>query len=142
MYWDRWIKGKCTRKWNYAELVQGDANCISGHPTNMVSFSGGQPSRFHKNQHQMHQIPNTPMQYNQFPLGQHLIHLHAYFEGTLVYFPHSYPYNWEWEYQYWWKIQYKLTLQFCKILYTHIFCLFYVMSRLMRKGSIMHHSNS
>ena len=31
----------------YVEMVQGDVNCISGHPTNMF-FSGGQPSRFHK----------------------------------------------------------------------------------------------
>ena len=45
---------------DYVEMVQGDVNCISGHPTNMFSFSGGQPSRFHKSQqHQMHQMPDT-----------------------------------------------------------------------------------
>ena len=26
---------------DYVEMVQGDVNCISGHPTNMFSFSGG-----------------------------------------------------------------------------------------------------
>ena len=36
---------------DYVEMVQGDVNCISGHPTNMFSFSRGQPSRFHKSQH-------------------------------------------------------------------------------------------
>ena len=36
---------------DYVEMVQGDVNCISGHPTNMFSSSGGQPSRFHKSQH-------------------------------------------------------------------------------------------
>ena len=67
----------------------------------------------------MHQMADTRMQYNQFLLGQHLIHPQAYSRVTPVYFPHSYSYNWE--YQYWWKMQYKLTLQFCKILYIHIF---------------------
>ena len=33
---------------DYVEMVQSDVKCISGHPTNMFSFSGGQPSRFHK----------------------------------------------------------------------------------------------
>ena len=47
---------------DYLEIVQGDVNCISGHSTNMLSFSGGQPSRFYKNQHQMHQMPDTRMQ--------------------------------------------------------------------------------
>ena len=46
---------------DYVEMVQGDVNCISGHPTNMFSLSGGHPSRFHKSQHQMHQMPNTRM---------------------------------------------------------------------------------
>ena len=36
---------------DYVEMVQGDVNCISGYPTNMFSFSRGQPSRFHKSQH-------------------------------------------------------------------------------------------
>ena len=44
---------------DYVEMVQADVNYISGHPTNMFSFSGGQPSRFHKTQHQMHQISDT-----------------------------------------------------------------------------------
>ena len=69
---------------DYIEMVQGDKNCISGHPTNMFSFSGGQPSRFHKSQHQMHQMPDTRMQYNQFLLGQHLIHQQAYSGVTPV----------------------------------------------------------
>ena len=50
---------------DYVEMVRGDVNCISGHPTNMFSLSGSQPSRFHKSQHQMHQMPDTRMQYNQ-----------------------------------------------------------------------------
>ena len=83
---------------DYVEMVQGDVNCISGHPTNMFSFSGGQPSRFHKRQQQMPQIPDIGMQYNQFLLGQHLIHPQAYSEVTPVYFPHSYSYNWEYQY--------------------------------------------
>ena len=29
---------------DYVEMIQGDVKCISGHPTNMFSFSGGQPS--------------------------------------------------------------------------------------------------
>ena len=73
---------------DYVEIVQGDVNCISGHPTNMFSFSGCQLSRFHKNQHQMHQMPNPQMQYNQFLLEQHLIHPQAYSKVTPVYFPH------------------------------------------------------
>ena len=90
----------------------------------------------------MHQMPDTQMQYNQFLLGQHLIHPQAYSKVTPVYFPHSCSYNWE--YQYWPKIQNKLTLQFCKILYIHniFFCLIYVASSPMRKGSIMHHRKS
>ena len=83
---------------DYVEMVQGDVNCISGHHTNMFSFSGGQPSRFNKSQHQMHQMPDTRMQYNQFLLGQHLIHPHAYSGVTPVYFPHSYSYHWEYQY--------------------------------------------
>ena len=82
----------------YVEMVQGDVNCISGHPTNKFSFSGGQPSRFHKSHHQIHQMPDTRMQYNQFLLGQHLIHQQAYSGVTSVYFPHSYSYNWEYQY--------------------------------------------
>ena len=35
----------------YVEMVQGDVSCISGHPTNMFSFSGVQPSQFQKSQH-------------------------------------------------------------------------------------------
>ena len=78
---------------DYVEMVQGDVNCISDHPTNMFSFSGGQPSRSHKSQHLMHQIPDTRMQYNQFLLGQHLIHPQACSGVTPVYFPHSYSYS-------------------------------------------------
>ena len=33
-----------------AEMVQGDVNFFSGHPTNIFSFSGGQPSRFYHSQ--------------------------------------------------------------------------------------------
>ena len=65
---------------DYVEMVQDDVNRISSHPTNMFSYSGGQTSRFHKNQHQMHQMPDTRTQYNQFLLGQHLIHLQDYWE--------------------------------------------------------------
>ena len=83
---------------DYLEMVQGDVNCISGHPTNIFSFSGGQPSQFHKSQHQMHQMPDTRMQHNQFLLGQHLIHPQAYSGVTPVYLPHSYSYNWEYQY--------------------------------------------
>ena len=32
---------------DYIEMVQGDLNCISGHPSYMFSFSGSQPSRLH-----------------------------------------------------------------------------------------------
>ena len=39
---------------DYVEMVQGDVNCISGHPANMFSFSGGPVSQFYKSQHQMH----------------------------------------------------------------------------------------
>ena len=78
---------------DYVEIVQGGVNCISGHSTNMFSFSVGQPSRFHKSQHQMHQMPDTRVQYNQFLLGQHLIHQQAYSGMTPVYFPHSYSYK-------------------------------------------------
>ena len=81
---------------DYTEMVQGDKNCISGHPTNMFSFSGGQPSRFHKSQHQMHQMPDTVMQH-QFLLGQHLIHPQAYSGVTPVYSPDSYSYSWEYQ---------------------------------------------
>ena len=77
---------------DYVEMFQGDVNCISGHPTNMFSFSGGQPSRFDKSQYQMHQMPDTRMQQNQFLLGQHLIYP-AYLGVTPVYFPHSYSYS-------------------------------------------------
>ena len=83
---------------DYVEIVQGDVNYISGHPTNMFSFSGGQPSQFHQSQQQMHQLPDTRMQHNQFLLGQHLIHPQAYLGVTPVYFPHSYSYNWEYQY--------------------------------------------
>ena len=83
---------------DYVEMVQGGVNCISGHPTNMFSFSGGQPSRCHKSQHQMHQMPDTLMQYNQFVLGQHLIHPQVYSGVTPVYFPYSYSDNWEYQY--------------------------------------------
>ena len=83
---------------DYVEMVQGDVNCISGHPTNMLSFSGGQPSRFYKSQHQMHQMPDNRMQHNQFLLGQHLIHPQAYSEVTPVSFPDSYLYSWEYQY--------------------------------------------
>ena len=102
---------------DYVEMVHSDMNCISGHPTNMFSLSGVQPLRFHKSQYQMHQMPDTRMQHNQFLLGQHLIHPQTYSVVTPVYFPNSYAYNWE--YQYWWKMQYKLTLQLCEILYIH-----------------------
>ena len=83
---------------DYVEMVQGDVNCISGQPTNMFYFSGGQPSRFHKSQHQMYQMPDTRMQYNQFLLGQQLIHPQVYSGVSPVYFPHSYSYNWEYPY--------------------------------------------
>ena len=86
------------KKEDYVEMIQGDANCISGHPTNMFFFSGGQPSRFHKSQHQMHPMPDTRKQYNQFHSGQHLIHPQAYSGMTPGYFPHSYSYNWEYQY--------------------------------------------
>ena len=36
----------------------------------MFSSSGGQSSRFHQSQHQMHQMPHTRGQYNQLLLGQ------------------------------------------------------------------------
>ena len=77
---------------DYVEMFQGDVNCISGHPTNMFSISDGQPSRFDKSQYQMHQMPDTRMQQNQFLLGQHLIYP-AYLGVTPVYFPHSYSYS-------------------------------------------------
>ena len=83
---------------DYVEMVQGDVNCISGHPTNMFSFSGGQSSRFHKIQQQMHQMPETRTQHNQFLLGQHLIYPQAYSEVTSVNFPLSYSCNWEYQY--------------------------------------------
>ena len=83
---------------DYIEMVQGDVNCILGHPTNMFSFSVGQPSRFYKSQHQMHQMRDTGMQHNQFLLGQHLIHPQAYSGATPVYFPDSYSYSWEYQY--------------------------------------------
>ena len=83
---------------DYVEMAQDGVNCMSGHPANMFPFSGCQPSRFHKSQHQMHQMPDPRMQYNQFLLGQHLIHQQAYSEVTPVYFPHSYSYNWEYQY--------------------------------------------
>ena len=54
-----------------AEMVQGGVNCISDYPTNMFSFSGGQPSRFHKSQHQMHQMTDTRMQHNQYSYTRH-----------------------------------------------------------------------
>ena len=75
---------------DYVEMVQRDVNSISGHSNNRFSFSGGQPSQGHKSQHQMHQMPDTRMQYNQFLLEQHLIHPQAYSGVTPVYFPHSY----------------------------------------------------
>ena len=84
---------------DYVEMVQGGVNCISDYPTNMLFFSGGQPSRFHKSQHQMHQMPDTRMQHNQFLLGQHLIHPQAYSGVTPKYFPHSYSYSWEYRYR-------------------------------------------
>ena len=111
---------------DYVEMFQGDVNCISGHPTNMFSISDGQPSRFDKSQYQMHQMPDTRMQQNQFLLGQHLIYP-AYLGVTPVYFPHSYSYSRE--YQHWWKMQCKLTLQFCKILYIHNIFFVYFMWR-------------
>ena len=125
-----WIKVKwCTRKWRL---------CRNGSEWyELYLRSPHEPLRFHKSQHQMHQMPVTRMQHNQFLLGQHLIHPQTYSGVTPVYFPHSYAYNWE--YQYWWKMQYKLTLQLCEILYIHKKFLFYVTSSLMRKGSIMHH---
>ena len=83
---------------DYVEMVQGGVNCISDYPTNMLFFSGGQPSRFHKSQHQMHQMPDTRMQHNQFLLGQHLIHPQAYSGVTPVYSPDSYSYSWEYQY--------------------------------------------
>ena len=55
---------------DYVEMVQSDVNCITGHSSNIFSFSGGQTSRFH----QMHQMRDSRIQYNQFLLGQHLIH--------------------------------------------------------------------
>ena len=59
---------------DYVEMVQGDVNCVLGHPTNIFSVSGGQSSRLHKSQHQMHQMSDTPMEFNQFLFRQHLIH--------------------------------------------------------------------
>ena len=48
------------------EMVLGDVSYISGYPTNIFSFSGGQPSRFHQTQHPIHQMPDIGMQYNSY----------------------------------------------------------------------------
>ena len=122
-------------------MVQGDMNCISGQSTNKFSFSGDQQSRFHKSHHQMHQMHDTRMQNNQFLLGQHLIHPQVYLGMTPVYFPiplhttvntsidEKHSIN-----------QLGNSVKYC-IFVMFFFCLLYVTSSLMKKGSIMHHRN-
>ena len=70
---------------DYTEMIQSDFNWISGYSTNMFSSSGGQSSRFHQSQHQMHQMPHTRGQYNQLLLGQ-TWYTHRHTWGWLQYF--------------------------------------------------------
>ena len=83
---------------DYVEMVQSDVNCITGHSSNIFSFSGGQPSRFHQSQQQMHQMRDSRIQYNQFLLGQHLIHRQAYSGMTPPYISHSRSFIWGYQY--------------------------------------------
>lgn len=82
-------------------VSQGDVNCISGHPTNEFSLSGGQPRSDDQTQHQRHRTLEPRLHYNPFYLDQHMMHQQACAGWPPVYFVQGYPppvYSWGYQY--------------------------------------------